>query len=213
MKSTTVYIIRHGQTEGNKDNKYIGSVDIGLTELGILQAEVTAKHLYGSVKFDAIYSSDLKRAYITAQKTAELQGLEVKTDAGFRELFGGEWENKTFTEIIAGYPDDYKVWKTDYSRVRPTGGESVEEMHERVYTALKKVAKENEGKTIAIFAHGGVVRSLVCRLSGRKLSQINEIPWASNTSITIAKIGDKDELISAQNNDHLGGEMVTNFKD
>lgn len=214
MEKTTVYIIRHGQTSGNKENKYIGNVDIGITELGERQAEMTAKHLYGSVKFDAVYSSDLIRAYLTALPTATMQGLSVQKERGLRELYGGEWENLTFPEIIERFPQGYKTWKTDYSIVHPDGGESVSEMAERVYGTVKKIVKENAGKTVAIFTHGGPIRTLVCKLSGKPLSEINDIPWATNTSITIAEfIGDEVTLIQAQKDDHLGSDMVTSFKD
>ncbi len=212
--SATIYVIRHGQTEGNKDNKYIGHTDIGITELGQKQAEITARYLYETVKFDAIYSSDLKRAYLTALPTAKLQGLEITKSNRLRELCGGVWERMYFPDIIEKYPEEYELWKTDFASVHPVGGESVAELSERVYAEIKRIARENDGKVVAVFTHGAVIRALVCRLSGKPLSEIKDIPWSANTSITIAEISEsKDRLLTIQSAEHLGEELVTKWKD
>ena len=211
--ATTVYIVRHGQTEGNRDNRYIGSTDIDLTELGKIQAQVTAEYLYKTVKFDKIYSSDLKRAYITAMATAKKQNLEVIKEPAFREFYGGKWENMIFSDIVTQYPNEYKTWSEDFASLRCPDGESVEELSNRTYEAIKRIAVSNDGKTIAVFAHGGVIRTLICRLSGKPLSEIGDIPWPTNTSITVAKLSkDSDEILVAQNNDHLSEELKTGFK-
>jgi broad specificity phosphatase PhoE len=211
--ATTVYIVRHGQTKGNRDNRYIGSTDIDLTELGEVQAEVTAEYLYKTVKFDKIYSSDLKRAYITAMATAQKQNLEVIKDPAFREFYGGKWENMSFSDIVTQYPNEYKTWNEDFASLRCPDGESVEELSNRAYEAIKRIAINNDGKTIAVFAHGGVIRTLICRLSGKPLSEIGDIPWPTNTSITVAKIDENsEEILVAQNNDHLNDELKTGFK-
>ena len=213
--STTVYVIRHGQTEGNKENRYIGFTDIDVTPLGEEQAEITAEHLFKTVKFDAIYSSDLIRAYRTAMITAKKQGIKKVTKMkDLREFNGGDWEGMIYSDIMAQYPEEYEVWKNDFSAVCCPNGEKIEECYDRVYNALKKIVSENDGKTVAVFAHGVVIRCLVCRLSGKSLKEIESIPWSTNTSITIAKFdGDKEELLLVQNDDHLGEEMKTLFKD
>ncbi len=211
--ATTVYIVRHGQTEGNRDNRYIGFTDIDLTELGEKQAEITAEYLYKTVKFDKIYSSDLKRAYITAMATAKKQNLEVIKDPAFREFHGGKWENMVFSDIVTQYPKEYKTWNEDFASLRCPDGESVEEISNRVYEAIKRIALENDGKTIAVFAHGVVIRTLICRLSGKPLSEIKNVPWPTNTSITVVKINKESEkILVAQNNDHLPEDIKTGFK-
>ena len=150
---TRLILIRHGQSEANELNVFAGNYDIELTELGCNQAECTAKYIAENYKVDKVYASDLKRAFKTAQIIAEKFGLEVIPEKGFREIFAGEWEAVKFDELSEKYPEDWDKWRNDLGNSRCTGGESVRELGERVINTLKKVAEENDGKTIVIGTH------------------------------------------------------------
>ena len=95
---THLYFIRHGQSKANQINAFLGHGNLDLTTVGLTQAKLTAKFL-DSVKVDAIYSSDLKRAYHTALETAKLKNLPVTTSKNLREVSAGKWEYMPFADI------------------------------------------------------------------------------------------------------------------
>ena len=100
---TKILIIRHGQSENNKEAKYTGHLDVSLSSEGRAQAEALAQYLEKNYKIDAIFSSDLKRAADTIAPYAEKMGIEIKKDADFREVSVGRWQGKTFEEVNENY--------------------------------------------------------------------------------------------------------------
>ena len=136
---TTLLIVRHGQSQGNLSETFLGYTDLGLTELGERQAAALAVRLR-TVHLDAVYSSDLCRAMNTVLPAAREHGLAVIPDRRLREIFAGEWEGVTFDEIARRFPADRALWKTNIGLSRPTGGESVTELTARVKEALDEIA-------------------------------------------------------------------------
>ena len=181
--STRLILVRHGQSVGNLTRRFIGHGYAPLTELGHRQAEASAVFL-DRYKIDAIYSSDLMRAYQTAEHTAKRQGCEIKTDPQLREIFAGEWESMSYDEIAEKYPALYQTWMTDTGNARLPGGESVGELRERARAALEGIALKNTGKTVAIFTHATPIRALRSVWQGDELDKIKEYGWVSNASIT-----------------------------
>lgn len=120
---------RHGRTSWNAAGRFQGQSDIPLDDVGASQASRAAALLAGKLGSASnadhavrIISSDLSRAYSTAQELASLIGTPVAADPRLRETFGGEWEGKTFEEIISSYPEQIKLWQRDEPGVR-AGGE------------------------------------------------------------------------------------------
>lgn len=181
---TKILMVRHGQSEANSLGVFAGHYDIELTELGCRQAQCTAKFIAENYKVDAVYASDLKRAFNTAKYIAREFGLAVVPEKNFREISAGEWEEVKFEDIIKFYGEDYRVWQTDIGNSRCTGGESVKELAKRVCDTLKKVAEENEGKTIVIGTHATPVRVAQCVFGGHTFDEMKNIPWSSNASVT-----------------------------
>ena len=181
---TKILMVRHGQSEANNLDIFAGNYDIELTELGHKQAQCTAKFIAENYKVDAVYASDLKRAFNTAKYIAREFGLAVVPEKNFREISAGEWEEVKFEDIIKFYGEDYRVWQTDIGNSRCTGGESVKELAKRVCDTLKKVAEENEGKTIVIGTHATPVRVAQCVFGGHTFDEMKNIPWSSNASVT-----------------------------
>ena len=181
---TKILMVRHGQSEANNLDIFAGNYDIELTELGHKQAQCTAKFIAENYKVDAVYASDLKRAFNTAKYIAREFGLAVVPEKNFREISAGEWEEVKFEDIIKFYGEDYRVWQTDIGNSRCTGGESVKELAKRVCDTLKKVAEENEGKTIVIGTHATPVRVAHCVFGGHTFDEMKNIPWSSNASVT-----------------------------
>ena len=201
---TTIYLIRHGESLGNIQKRFLGHSDWDLTELGYLQARCTAAE-FEHIPVDFIVSSDLLRAYHTAQPIAEMKQLCIQPDPEFREIYAGLWEGESFADLEVKYPQDYEIWKKDIGRAVATGGESVLQLHRRVYAALQRIVSEHEGKHIVIATHATPIRVLLTGFAGLPIEEAAQIPWASNASITklIYKNGEF-RVEYADRNEHLG---------
>ena len=139
--ATTIYLVRHGQSLGNLEDRFLGHTDWDLTELGYKQAECTAS-LFDNIHLDRVYASDLKRAFNTAKATADKKGLSVIPEKNFREIRAGKWEMMRFEDIPKVYPDLWRDWQNaNTDTLRAPAGESMQELFERAYGALLKIAE------------------------------------------------------------------------
>lgn len=181
---TKFIIVRHGQSETNVENRYAGWYDAQLTETGVKQAAFVTEYVLSAYRIDAVYSSDLSRAKNTVKEIASRLGLPHRTEKGLREMYGGIWEGKRTDEIAKIDPEQANLWLTDIGKVHPTGGESFADVQKRVVETLEKIAAENEGKTVLIGTHGGVIRVLQCYFEGKKLEDLKNVPWTPNASVS-----------------------------
>lgn len=173
----TLYLIRHGATEGSDVKRYKGSLDVPLSEEGARQMERTAK-LLGTLTDGppgAVYSSTLIRAVKSAEAIARGHGLKPIAVEGLRERSFGLWEGLSFDEIRAKYPAEFKAWAGDPLRFSPVGGESTLEVRDRVMKALDDVLDRHDGGDIAVVGHGGVNRVILCHYLGVPLENIFRI--------------------------------------
>jgi broad specificity phosphatase PhoE len=164
MAPTTILLVRHGETDWNRDGRVQGQSDPPLNDLGREQAHALAGTLAGE-QVDAIYASDLRRARETAEILAGELGLPVVVDAGLRELDFGRWEGHTIAELEALCPDAVERWQTGGENAWD-GGETREEMAERVRAAVQRLASIHAGGQILLVAHGGPVRVLLMDAEG-----------------------------------------------
>ena len=146
-KTTTLLLVRHGQSEANLAGVYVGQTESPLSELGKKQAEKTAEYLAEHYRIDKIYASDLGRAYATGKAVGDKLGLEVQTDKNLREINAGKWEGVPFEQLIQ---DDaaYKVWMTDIGSAACPDGETVAELQERFVAEVRRIAAENPGLSL-----------------------------------------------------------------
>lgn len=208
---THLIITRHGYSEYNKTRMYTGQVDVALTDLGLRQAARTAEYVAETYKIDAIYSSDLKRAMSTAIPLSEKLGIPVIKEPLIKEIYGGLWENKLMPEIDRLYHDDYQIYKTTIGLARCTGGESLAELQARALAGMKKIAEENDGKTVFVATHGGVLLALISAWMGLPLEKMHETPPATNSSITEVIYENGEFKIEKYSFDeHLGSLKVEN---
>ncbi len=182
---TTFLVVRHGFSKSNEQGFFTGQRDVPLSDLGLEQAEQTAKYIAENYKVDFLYSSPLQRAYQTALPLSKYCNLPIETMDDLKEINGGEWEGKTPEKILELYKDDYTLWRTNIGLARCTGGESMEEVQTRAANALREVAQKHNGCTIAVTAHAGVIRALQCLWQNRPLSDMQNIPWVENASVSI----------------------------
>ncbi|MBN2072839.1 MAG: alpha-ribazole phosphatase [Actinobacteria bacterium] len=162
-----LFLIRHGQTEWNKEGRYQGGMDTELTGTGIEQAKLAAEYL-SQVDFSNIYSSPLKRAVDTAEIISRGESHRIIVRDDLREMNFGRWEGLKFSEINNQYNEDYQNWLRDPYNNRPAGGESFEELSIRALREADNIVAENENKiesSVAVITHGGVILALlVCWL-------------------------------------------------
>lgn len=160
--------MRHGDTELNSAERYWGHSDVELSAAGLRQAERLRDRL-AAEKIDAIYSSDLLRASLTAKIIASRHQLDVITCAELREINFGDAEGLTFDEISQLYPEVTKLWVQRSPKLEYPGGESLDQFNNRVSKFQDRLEKHAPEQTILMVAHSGVLRTLVCQLLGIEL--------------------------------------------
>ncbi len=160
-----LFLVRHGDTELNSAERYWGNTDVKLSDAGLRQAEGLRDRL-ATEQINAIYSSDLLRASLTAKIIASGHQLDVITCAELREMNFGELEGLTFDEISRLYPEVTKLWLQRSPKLKYPGGESLDQFNNRVGKFLGRLENHAPQQTILIVAHSGVLRTLVCRLLG-----------------------------------------------
>ena len=202
---TKLIIIRHGESEANELGVIAGWNDYKLTALGSEQAEETAAHLVATEKIDVVCSSDLCRASATAKACADKLGLTVQTYPELRETYCGEWEGKTFAEVEARDVEEYARFKRFQLIYTLPEGENLWESGIRFYNKALEIAKENEGKTIVIAAHGAVIRvfwALICNTPKEEATAKHD--YASNASYSVATFdGERFTPVEYSHDSHL----------
>ncbi|GIW40163.1 MAG: phosphoglycerate mutase [Candidatus Binatia bacterium] len=153
---TRILLVRHGESEGNRDAVFTASPDVPLTARGHEQARRTAEFLRRRYRPVRLLSSPYRRAYDTARVLSPVLGLEVEVDERFREQSFG---------IFAGRPYASLAEDPDFSRVprwswKPPGGESLLEVRDRAGPALDELVRAAAGSEVVLVCHGGVIRAL-----------------------------------------------------
>lgn len=171
--------VRHGETDYNAQRRIQGHLNVALNETGRLQAAALASYL-ADVPIGAIYSSDLIRAYQTAEPIAEVLGLPITTNENLREINLGVFQGLTGDELRRSphHADAYEMWRTD-DEYAPNGGESFSQLGDRTLAAWEQIAQESQAETVLIVTHGGNIKSLIMRMF-----PADERPRILNTSVT-----------------------------
>lgn len=180
---TQLIIVRHGQSLANELGLFGGTSNFPLTQKGIMQAEKTAEEL-DKYKIDAVYASDLQRAFKTGEIIAKRQNCPITKEKALRELCGGLWESYIFDQISVDFPNEYELWKTDLVSCTPPEGEAFTNLYQRVSSCLAHLASKNDGKTICIAAHATPIKAMEAFFAGG-IEHTGEFNWVSNSSITI----------------------------
>lgn len=186
-----LYLVRHGETDMNVRNMFYGWTDADINAKGVSQAE-ELREAFKTIHLDGIYTSDLTRAVHTAEIIAD--GKEVQKVSDLRELYYGDWENRTWEEMT---PEDrvvLKKWETDWLDCVMPNGESFMGFYTRVTTGLDRILKENKSKHILVVSHNGALSAMLCHLTGagpKGFWKFNSkqghysVVWVSDKKITI----------------------------
>lgn len=154
-------LARHGRTAWNAERRFQGQRDVPLDQEGRLQADALA-HRLSDEPIDAIFASDLRRAWETAEAIAALQRLPVQPEPRLREIAFGEWEGLTTDEIEQVSPGWMVAWQNDPREAPPPGAENLDQVTRRVGAAMADIVARHQDETVLIVAHGGVLRVLLC---------------------------------------------------
>lgn len=156
-----LYLIRHGETESNKERRYQGWSESPLSDIGLRQAE-KASFFLASQEIDALFCSDLNRALHTARVIGAGCGLKPEITPLLREIHFGEWEGLTFDQIEASWGDRISAWLDNPFERSAPGGETLKEVCDRMLEFIEHLSKNcPDSKSIAAVSHGGSIRALL----------------------------------------------------
>ncbi len=168
-------LVRHGQTEWNRVERFRGHIDLPLNETGIWQAEQAAKTIAAKCRVAAVYSGPLSRATRTAEAIGRAVGAAVQVIPALDDFSYGEWEGKSPEEVAAAYPDLYRLWQAQPDMASIPGGESLAGLRERAALAVEEVAVAHPAETVVMVSHRMVCKVLVCYLLGLENSHLSRV--------------------------------------
>ncbi|MCK4548481.1 MAG: histidine phosphatase family protein [Candidatus Eisenbacteria sp.] len=205
-----IYLARHGQTEWNHGvSRYCGATDVELNETGKAQAQHLAERLK-ETRLQAIYSSPLKRALLTAQIVGDRLNLPVTVDEGFREIHYGVWEGLTHARILSGYADIRAQWEGDPATVKPPGGETGIEVAERALASLRRILEEEKHERFLIVSHKTVHRLILCACLGVDLTDYRRRFSLGNAALSALEHDQSSFLLGLHNDKCHLAELSAN---
>ena len=195
MSITRLYLVRHGQSNGNAEGRFGGHGPTPLSELGQKQAEATAK-LLAKEGVNAIFSSDLHRAVQTAEPLSKLTEIPIISTSAFRERNVGVLEGLTFDESKQTFPKDYYALVNRNVHHVITDGESYRHLLRRSTTQLWEILRDHMGGRIAIFSHTGAICFMTLHLMGAIRRDTKQTPWivTSNCGINRFEIRGRNNV-------------------
>jgi probable phosphoglycerate mutase len=160
---TQLLLVRHGETDWNRDRRFQGHADQPLNDAGREQARALADELAGE-RIDVVYTSDLVRARETAEIVAARLGAEVLVRSELREIDVGEWEGLSWPEIEERHPEGARSWHEHGHGW--TSGETYDQLGERIIKALQQIAADHPAQRVLVVGHGGTVRATRAFIEG-----------------------------------------------
>ncbi|MCE9638254.1 MAG: histidine phosphatase family protein [Planctomycetes bacterium] len=179
-------LVRHGETDWNREGRLQGLTDFELNERGRCQARALCERLRGEAA-DGLYSSPLSRAFETASIVGEAFGREPVRIDGLRERDVGVWGGMTFDEVKVRYPDEWE--RVAAGEDLPIGGgETRSEVMARMAAAVDDIAERHAGGTVYVVGHGLALKMLVCHILGIDVLHADRLATFPNTSLTVFEV-------------------------
>jgi glucosyl-3-phosphoglycerate phosphatase len=197
--SRRIVLWRHGRTEWNATGRFQGQTDIDLDEIGRAQAWESARRL-AALEPDLLISSDLRRTRDTMAALSEITGKPIQLDERLRETFAGEWQGLTGAEIASRYPEEYKAWRAGDPLLKVGGGETRQDVAERMAAAVRDIAARLADDGLAVLtSHGGAARLGIAALIGMPLERFTNIGGLSNGSWSMLRDTDQGWVLVEHN--------------
>jgi probable phosphoglycerate mutase len=160
-----LFMVRHGQTDCSRENRFCGSSDPPLNDVGLRMAEAFAS-AYAAFSWVAIYSSPSERTRQTASALAKRVGVEPRIEDGLREIAYGEWETMRHEDVIARWPEAYAYWSADTASRGTPGGETAFQVAARAAMVVERIRNAHATGRVLIVSHKATLRILTCALLG-----------------------------------------------
>lgn len=200
---TRFILVRHGQTEWNRVERFRGRADVPLNETGLSQAAATGRRIAAEWQPAAVYSSPLSRALVTAQAIAAPFALSILSHNGLIDIHYGDWQGLTPDEARARWPELVRAWYTAPETVQIPAGESLASLRRRAMDAISELAVRHAGQTLALVSHTVVNRMILLGVLGLG----NDRFWRlrqDNCAINVFESdGDDFNLVSMNDTCHL----------
>lgn len=199
---TKIYLIRHGEAEGNLYRRMQGQYDGALTELGYRQVEALG-HRFRDISLDAVYSSDLYRAMYTASSLCLPRKLPLHTDPRLREVHVGIWENLPFGDAWVTHPTEMEAFSRDPDHWILEGADRYRDLAERGLSALRDISKEYPEGVVAVCAHSYIIGAILCRLF-YGFDHYDQVGRSDNTAVSLLTVENGEfQLVFKHNSRHL----------
>ncbi len=164
---TRIVLVRHGQTDWNRVERFRGKTDVPLNAVGILQAQQAARAIReGYMPVSALYTSPMSRAKATADIVGKTLGLSAEVLPVLGDYGFGEWEGKTPKEVREQYPEQYNLWITEPHRARIPGGDNLQKRRAELTAAFDTLVAERPEDTVVLVSHRIVSKVICCMLLG-----------------------------------------------
>jgi broad specificity phosphatase PhoE len=161
-----LFLVRHGTTTMNKENRYRGRCDVPLDAQGYQDA-VDAARLLSDVGLSAVYANPLRRVMATAQIIADEAGVpDLRILHGLNNVDYGAWEGLTAAEAAARDPEAFALYRTSPSRAACPHGERLCDAQERMIEAVQLIGSRHRGEVVVAVTHAVMIRLVVARLNG-----------------------------------------------
>ncbi|MFW6060618.1 MAG: histidine phosphatase family protein [Phycisphaeraceae bacterium] len=208
MTSTTLFLVRHGETVWHAENRYAGRSDIDLTPRGHEQAASLATWAR-TARLDALWVSPLKRARETAAPAARATALEPRVDDRLRELDFGDGEGRTVGEMERLFPEAVAAYRADPVAHHLPNGEDPRAAAERACAALETIAGAHAGGRVLVVFHNTLMRLTLCRLLGIELGRYRQVfPQVRNVALTQVRMTEAEAALLAFNVPVGGAEAL-----
>ncbi len=206
---TTIYLIRHAEAEGNLYRISQGQYDSILTDRGWRQVKALERRFDG-VHIDRVYTSDLYRTCATASAIYRPRNLTPIRCPELREINVGVWEQRCWGEIAMQEPEQMENFMHRLHLWHAEGAETPYQVRDRALGALRKIAAENEGKTVAVFSHGCAIRLCLAELQGYSMEELGKTPHGDNTAVSKIEAENGElKVIYRDDNSHLTDPAFT----
>ncbi len=204
-----IILVRHGETDWNKQGRFQGQIDIPLNQNGKAQAQAASLFLK-DISIQKAFSSSLSRPIETAQIILkEHPGIKISLKDNLKEIGHGQWEGKLESEINSDWPDLLKTWKIFPDKVQMPDGETIKDVSTRSINGWIEICKDlKNDETALVVAHDAVNKTILCHLLGLTTSEIWMIKQG-NGGITVIDLSEKegqpDQITCLNITSHLGG--------
>ncbi|MEO1093766.1 MAG: histidine phosphatase family protein [Cyanobacteria bacterium J06638_28] len=189
--SLNLYFLRHGETTHSQTGGYCGFLDPELTPSGLAMAQAFAG-VYQALSWAAIFASPMKRTIATAEPLCKAVSTQLQLREGLKELFYGEWEDRTSEHVQATYPNDYERWLAEPAWNPPTGGETAVQLASRSSAVVAEIEETFTEGNVLVVSHKATIRVMLCSLLGIDLGRYRdriEMPVASVSLIQFGRYG------------------------